>query len=103
MMHSPRLITPLAVRGTLPEPDLWVLGGAAAGLAQVTRRLAWSTLWQPCRTLALGSSTVHETLRLAGARVLEGMRGAHPYGALWQIRDDDMQAVHPAEIERSIR
>lgn len=87
-----------ARRLTSPEPDLWV-----AGLAQVTRRLAWSTLWQPCRTLALGSSTVHETLRLAGARVLEGMRGAHPYGALWQIRDDDMQALHFAEIERSIR
>ena len=56
-----------ARRLTSPEPDLWVLGGAAAGLAQVTRRLAWSTLWRPRRTLALGSSTVRETLRLAGA------------------------------------
>lgn len=92
-----------ARRLTSPEPDLWVLGGAAAGLAQVTRRLAWSTLWRPRRTLALGSSTVRETLRLAGARVLAGMRGAHPDGALWQIRDDDMGYLHPAEIERSSR
>lgn len=92
-----------ARRLTGPEPDLWVLGGAAAGLAQVTRRLAWSTAWEPRRTLALGSSTVHGTLRLAGARLLEGMHGAHPDGAFWQIRDDAMECLHPAEIERSIR
>lgn len=92
-----------ARRLTGPEPDLWVLGGAAAGLAQMTRRLAWSTRWQSRRTLALGSSTVPETLRLAGARVLEGMRGAHPDGALWQIRDDAMEYLHPAEVGRSTR
>lgn len=85
------------------EPDMWVLGGAAAGLAQMTRRLAWSTGWEPRRTLALDSSFMPETMRLAGARTLEGMCGAHPDGALWQIRDDDMQPLHPAEIERSAR
>ena len=85
------------------EPDMWVLGGAAVGLAQMTRRLAWSTPWQPARTLALGSSTVHETVRLAGARVLEGMCGAHPGGVLWQIRDDGMENLNSTEIERNIR
>lgn len=92
-----------ARRLTGPDPDLWVLGGAAAGLAQMTRRLAFSTRWEPRRTLALGASTVPETMRLAGARVLEGMRGAYPDGALWQIRDDNMEHLHPAEIERSTR
>lgn len=84
-----------------PEPDLWILGGAAAGLAQMTRRLAWSTPWEPRRTLALGSNSVHEAMRLAGAGVLEGLRGAHPDGTLWCARGGHLEPMHPAEVERS--
>lgn len=92
-----------ARRLVTPGPDLWVLGGAATGLAQMTRRLAWSTSWEPCRTLVLGTRTMSEALRRAGGGVLEGVRGAHSDGALWQIRDDSMEALHPAEVERSRR
>lgn len=85
---------------TTPEPDLWVLGGAAAGLAQMMRRLAWSTSWRPQRTLALGATTITATARLAGPRVVNGTRGVHPDGGLWEVLDGKMALLHPAAIER---
>ncbi|MFW5417919.1 ABC transporter substrate-binding protein [Nocardiopsis sp. CNT-189] len=91
-----------ARRLTCPEPDLWVLGGAAAGLAQMIRRLAWSTPWTPRRTLALGAAAVRAG-RLAGADLAEGMRGAHPDGALWRITGGGVSPLHPLAAERGPR
>jgi hypothetical protein len=84
---------------TTPTPDLWALGGAALGLAQMVRRLSWSTSWSPHRAIGIGN-TISEALRLAGASVLEGMRGAHPDGQIWQITAGQMLNLYLAANAR---
>lgn len=84
-----------------PGPDLWILGGASVGLAQMVTRLAWSTTWQSHRTLTIGAAATSEAMRLAGGHPFEGMRGADPDGALWQVRDSRLQPLPSVEVERS--
>jgi len=51
-----------AARFAAADPDLWIVAGAPRGWAQMTRRLLWSTPWQPGRTLAF-ASPLHGGLR----------------------------------------
>lgn len=87
---------------TTPMPDVWALGGAASGLAQMVRRLSWSTSWSPHRAIGIGN-TIFQAHRLAGAGVLEGMRGAHPDGQIWQITAGQMPNLDLAAMDRSTR
>jgi hypothetical protein len=91
-----------AKRLTTPAPDLWALGGAASGLAQMVRRLSWSTSWSPHRTIGIGN-TISRAHRLAGAGLLDGMRGAHPDGQIWQITAGQMRNLRLATMDRSTR
>jgi hypothetical protein len=68
------------------EPDLWVMTGAAPGWAQMTRRLLWSTPWQPRRTLALGDHLARAAGTLVGIHNVEGLTGTTATGT-WAIRD----------------
>jgi hypothetical protein len=87
---------------TGPAPDAWVLGGPALGLAQVVRRLDFSTPWSARRTLGFGG-TVGEAISLAGGAVAEGMRGANADGTLWHVLDGRVEPLHPAGIGRDWR
>ncbi|WP_433348502.1 hypothetical protein ACQP25_33975 [Microtetraspora malaysiensis] len=75
-----------AHRLTHSEPDLWVFAGTPVGLAQMTRRLVWSTPWTPRRTLAVRAG-IDQTARLAGLGVLDGLAGAGEDGTFWRIHD----------------
>jgi hypothetical protein len=70
---------------TAVEPDLWVLGGAPAGLAQMIRRLIWSTQWQPNRTIGFASASSSTMRQLAHGDNLEGLIGAASDGGTWGI------------------
>lgn len=75
---------------TAPDPDMWLLGGPAPGLAQVVRRLARDTLWQPERTLGFGPTTAEAVLLAGyglppGHALLDGMRGSDDLGRRWQV------------------
>jgi hypothetical protein len=65
-----------AARLAAADPDLWVLAGAPRGWAQVTRRLLWSTPWQPGRTLAFAALGTQRAIGLVGAHNLHGLAGA---------------------------
>src|SRR5262249_13778584 len=44
-----------ASRFAAADPDLWVMTGPPGGWAQMTRRLLWSTPWEPGRTIAFAA------------------------------------------------
>ncbi|MFI2028241.1 Ada metal-binding domain-containing protein [Streptomyces buecherae] len=67
-------------------PDAWVVCGAPAGWARMARRLRQSTSWSAGRTFALASLGTPETVALAGAEILEGLRGASADGGHWEVR-----------------
>jgi hypothetical protein len=54
-----------ATRFAAADPDLWVMAGPAGGWAQMTRRLLWSTPWQPGRTIALADVGTPKAIWLA--------------------------------------
>lgn len=76
-----------AIRFAAADPDLWVMAGPAAGWAQMTRRLLWSTPWRPERTLAFAAIGTAPVIGLVGAHNLPGLAGATATGGAWQIRD----------------
>ncbi|WP_395297956.1 hypothetical protein ACF9IK_34250 [Kitasatospora hibisci] len=75
-----------ARRFTGPAPDAWVVAAAPLGWAQLARRLAQSTDWDPARTFGFASLAEPRTIALAGAAVLDGVRGAAADGGTWAIR-----------------
>ncbi|MFE6775186.1 Ada metal-binding domain-containing protein [Streptomyces sp. NPDC057702] len=75
-----------ARRLTAGPPDAWVVCGAPAGWAGMARRLRRSTAWSAERTYALASLGTPEAVALAGARAVEGLRGACPDGGHWEVR-----------------
>jgi hypothetical protein len=77
------------------EPDLWVMTGAAPGWAQMTRRLLWSTPWQPRRTLVLGDHLAHAAATLVGIHNVEGLAGTTATGT-WAIRDGHLTFGEPS-------
>ncbi len=76
-----------ATRFAAADPDLWVMAGPAAGWAQMTRRLLWSTPWRPEHTLAFAALGTPDVISLVGPHNLSGLTGATADGGTWQIRD----------------
>ncbi|GAA2120820.1 hypothetical protein [Actinomadura alba] len=74
-----------ARRFTALDPDLWVMVGPVIGWAQMTRRLLWSTPWQPSRTIAGANVGTAAAIGLVGAANLPGMAGATCDGGTWTI------------------
>ncbi|HEX7164011.1 MAG TPA: hypothetical protein VF223_22570 [Trebonia sp.] len=74
-----------ATRLAAADPDLWVMAGTPRGWAQVTRRLLWSTPWQPGRTLAFAALGTQRAIGLVGAHNLQGLAGATADGGTWTV------------------
>jgi hypothetical protein len=74
-----------ARRFAAADPDLWIMAGPAAGWAQMTRRLLWSTPWQPGRTIACAAIGTGHAIGLVGAHNLPGLAGATTDGGTWQV------------------
>ena len=52
----------------------------------MTRRLLWSTPWEPGRTIAFAALGTERTVGLVGADNLSGLTGATAYGGTWAVR-----------------
>jgi hypothetical protein len=84
-----------ATRFAAADPDLWVMTGPAVGWAQMTRRLLWSTPWQPGRTIAFADLGTWHAVGLVGPHNLDGLTGATADGGTWAVRDGQLQAAAP--------
>ena len=80
-----------AARFTAVDPDLWIMAGPPRGWAQVTRRLLWSTPWQPGRTLAFAALGTQRAIGLVGAHNLQGLAGATASGGTWTVCDGNLR------------
>jgi hypothetical protein len=89
-----------ATRFADEEPDLWVMAGPPRGWAQMTRRLLWSTPWQPGRTLAFAALGTWRAIGLVGAHNLQGLAGATADGGSWTVCQDDLL---PAALQACVR
>ncbi|MET8050809.1 hypothetical protein ABZU75_24735 [Streptosporangium sp. NPDC005286] len=67
--------------------DLWIMTGPAAGWAQMTRRLLWSTRWRPEHALVTATIGSPETLELVGLWDLDGLAGVSSQGTPWTVRE----------------
>ena len=84
-----------ATRFAAADPDLWITAGPALGWAQVTRRLLWSTPWQPGRTLAFASLGTQAAIDLVGAHSLSRLVGATADGGTWIICNGNIRTTAP--------
>jgi hypothetical protein len=82
-----------ATRFAAADPDLWVMAGAPLGWAQMTRRLLWSTSWEPGRTLAFAGLGTEHAIELVGADNLQGLAGSTADGSTWTVRDGSIQTA----------
>lgn len=82
-----------ATRFAAADPDLWVMAGTARGWAQMTRRLLWSTSWQPGRTLAFAALGAPGAIELVGPHNLQGLAGATADGGTWTICNGSIRAA----------
>jgi Periplasmic binding protein len=90
-----------ATRFAAADPDLWVMAGAPRGWAQMTRRLLWSTPWQPGRTIAFAALGTERAIELVGAHNLSGLAGATPEGGTWTVCNGNIRTAAPSrEITR---
>lgn len=80
-----------AARLAAADPDLWVMAGSPRGWAQVTRRLLWSTAWQPGRTLAFAALGTQRAIGLVGPHNLPGLAGATADGGTWTVCDGSLR------------
>ena len=80
-----------AVRFAAADPDLWIMAGPAAGWAQMTRRLLWSTPWQPGRTIASAALGTEHAVALVGGHNVPGLAGATADGGTWQVSNGNLQ------------
>ncbi|WP_344240761.1 hypothetical protein [Kribbella hippodromi] len=64
-----------ATRFAASEADLWIMFGPQLGWAQMTRRLLWSTPWEPGRTLVSAQLADPRVLDLVGLHNLKGIAG----------------------------
>ena len=87
-----------ATRFAAADPDLWIMAGAPRGWAQMTRRLLWSTAWQPGRTLAFAALGTQRAIGLVGAHNLQGLAGATADGGTWTVCNGSVQ-VAPRDSE----
>ena len=79
-----------ASRFAAADPDLWVMAGPPGGWAQMTRRLLWSTPWEPGRTIAFAALGTERAVGLVGAGNLSGLTGATARGGTWAVRDGQL-------------
>jgi hypothetical protein len=84
-----------ATRFAAADPDLWIMAGTARGWAQMTRRLLWSTPWQPGRTLAFAALGTQHAIGLVGAHNLQGLAGATADGGTWTVGNGSIQVAPP--------
>jgi hypothetical protein len=82
-----------ASRLSAADPDLWVMAGAPGGWAQMTRRMLWSTHWQPERTIAFATLGTSRAIGLVGACNLTGLAGATVDGGTWTVADGRLQTI----------
>jgi hypothetical protein len=82
-----------ADRFAAADPDLWIMAGTPRGWAQMTRRLLWSTPWQPGRTLAFAALGTPRAIGLVGAHNLHGLAGATADGGTWIIGNGSIQTA----------
>ena len=82
-----------ATRFAAADPDMWIMAGNPRGWAQMTRRLLWSTPWQPGRTLAFAALGTQRAIGLVGAHNLHGLAGATADGGTWTVCNGGIQAV----------
>jgi hypothetical protein len=87
-----------ATRFAAADPDLWIMAGTQRGWAQMTRRLLWSTPWQPGRTLAFAALGTQSAIGLVGAHNLQGLAGATADGGTWTVCNGSIQ-VAPRDRE----
>ena len=87
-----------ATRFAAADPDLWIMAGTPRGSAQMTRRLLWSTPWQPGRTLAFAALGTRRAIGLVGAHNLQGLAGATADGGTWTVCNGSIQ-VAPRDRE----
>lgn len=85
-----------ATRFAAADPDLWVMAGAPRGWAQMTRRLLWSTPWQPGRTLAFAALGTQRAIELVGAHNLPGLAGATADGGTWTVCNGNIHTTLPS-------
>lgn len=85
-----------ATRFAAANPDLWVMAGPVRGWAQMTRRLLWSTSWQPERTIAFAALGTEHAIGLVGAGNLPGLAGATAGGGTWTVRDGHIEIARHA-------
>jgi hypothetical protein len=74
-----------ARRFTVHEPDAWVVTGSIWGWVQMGRRLAYSTDWDPARTVATASLADATLIAAGGIGTFDGLRGVHRDGRSWHI------------------
>ncbi|GAA2826216.1 hypothetical protein [Kribbella solani] len=74
-----------ATRFAAADPDLWIMFGPPLGWAQMTRRLLWSTPWDPARTLLSGALSDRRVLDLVGLHNLSGIAGVTRDGSRWEL------------------
>jgi hypothetical protein len=72
-------------------PDLWIMTGPTVGWSQMTRRLLWSTGWDPARTLATADIGTISTLELVGLHHLNGLTGATRAGTTWTVAGEHLR------------
>jgi len=84
-----------ATRLAAADPDLWIMAGAPGGWAQMTRRLLWSTPWQPGRTLAFAALGTNDAIGLVGAHNLHALAGATTEGGTWTVCNGSIQSFPP--------
>ena len=73
------------------------MAGPPRGWAQVTRRLLWSTPWQPGRTLAFAALGTQHAIGLVGAHNLHGLAGATADGGAWTICNGNLRLAPPGK------
>lgn len=112
MTLSPRLddTRVAAVPGahTQPEPHTaeeidqmirLALARGAGGLAQMIRRLIWSTNWAAASTIGFASSAALTMHHLAGIHYLDGLTGATANGGTWRIDGAELTQI---DLERDV-
>ncbi|HZX01457.1 hypothetical protein [Kribbella sp.] len=72
-----------ARRFAAADAEVWIMLGPPLGWAQMTRRLLWSTPWNPARTLLAGEISDPSVLNLVGLHNLPGIAGVTRDGTPW--------------------
>ena len=62
----------------------------------MTRRLLWSTAWQPGRTIAFAALGTERAIGLVGAHKLQGLTGVTAGGGTWSVCNS---SIHVTQAE----